>query len=154
DPPVAQSHPVLKSSPLPPPTDSLRIAAQHESGPRFEDMAGRSGIHFQYACGASPNLFIAETMGGGGALFDYDERGWRDIYFIYGCALPVDPGSPPRPNRLYRNRGDGTFEDVTERAGVSGRGYGMGCAVGDFDNDGHDDLFLTGLGETVLYRNR
>src|SRR5262249_58285977 len=61
---------------------------------------------------------------------------------------------PPRPNRLYRNRGDGTFEDVTERAGVPGRGYGMGCAVGDFDNDGHDDLFLTGLGETVLYRNR
>ena len=62
--------------------------------------------------------------------------------------------SPPRPNKLYRNRGDGTFEDVTERAGVAGRGYGMGCAVGDFDNDGHDDLFVTGLNQTILYRNR
>jgi hypothetical protein len=99
-------------------------------------------------------LFIAETMGGGVALFDYDEDGWLDLYFINGCALPVDRRSPPRPNRLYRNRGDGTFEDATERARVPGRGYGMGCAVGDFDNDGHDDLFLTGLGETVLYRNR
>ena len=71
-----------------------------------------------------------------------------------GCALPFDRQSPPRPNKLYHNRGGGTFEDVTERAGVGGRGYGMGCAVGDFDNDGHDDLFVTGLNQTVLYRNR
>jgi hypothetical protein len=68
--------------------------------------------------------------------------------------LPYDHRSPPRPNKLYRNLGDGTFENVTERAGVAGRGFGMGCTVGDFDNDGHDDLFVTGLGETILYRNR
>ena len=93
-------------------------------------------------------------MGGGVALFDFDDDGWLDIYFVNGCPLPFDQQSPPRPNKLYRNRRDGTFEDVTERAGVGGRGYGMGCAVGDFDNDGHDDLFVTGLNQTVLYRNR
>ena len=93
-------------------------------------------------------------MGGGVALFDFDDDGWLDIYFVNGCALPFDRQSRPRPNKLYRNRGDGTFEDVTERAGVGGQGYGMGCAVGDFDNDGHDDLFVTGLNQTVLYRNR
>ena len=93
-------------------------------------------------------------MGGGVGLIDFDGDGWLDIYFVNGCPLPIDPKAPPGTNRLYRNRGDGTFEDVTERAGVPGRGYGMGCTVGDFDGDGHDDLFVTGLGSTVLYRNR
>jgi hypothetical protein len=97
---------------------------------------------------------IADTMGGGVALFDFDGDGWLDIYFVNGCPLAVEAGSLAHPNRLYRNRGDGTFEDATQRAGVAGRGYGMGAAVGDYDNDGHDDLFLTGLGATVLYHNR
>ena len=114
----------------------------------------RAGVRFQYDAGATPRLFIGDTMGGGVALFDFDDDGWLDIYFVNGCALPFDGQSPPRPNKLYHNRGDGTFEDVTHRAGVGGRGYGMGCAVGDFDNDGHDDLFVTGLNQTVLYRNR
>ena len=154
-PAMALSRPVLKASVPPRPDDpSPRIATRPDSGCRFEDVAERAGVRFQYESGATSQLFIADMMGGGVALWDYDDDGWLDIYLVNGCALPYDRQSPPRPNKLYRNRRDGTFEDVTERAGVGGRGYGMGCAVGDFDNDGHDDLFVTGLNETVLYRNR
>jgi len=154
-PTVALSRPVLKASVLPRPTDDYpKIAPRPDSGSRLEDIALRAGVRFQYDSGATSSLFIADTMGGGVALFDFDDDGWLDIYFVNGCALPVNRQSHPRPNKLYRNRRDGTFEDVTARAGVAGRGYGMGCTVGDFDNDGHDDLFVTGLSNTVLYRNR
>jgi len=152
--PVSIARPVLVST--------ARAASQSRGpsteasgrGVAFEDIASRSGLAFTYNSGASGNLFVGDAMGGGVALFDYDDDGWLDVYFCNGCALPVDPQSPPRPNKLFRNRGDGTFEDVTERAAVAGRGYGMGCAVGDYDNDGHIDLFLSGLGQTILYRNR
>jgi tetratricopeptide (TPR) repeat protein len=154
-PAVALSQPLLKASArIPPRHRSHHVATRPKCAPRFEDIAQNAGVAFRYECGATPNLFIADTMGGGVALFDFDDDGWLDIYFVNGCRLPFDRQSPPRPNALYRNRRDGTFEDVTERAGVAGRGYGMGCAVGDFDNDGHDDLFVTGLNQTVLYRNR
>lgn len=121
---------------------------------RFEDVAGRAGLVFRYDAGATDEKFIADTMGGGVGLIDYDEDGWLDVYFVNGCPLSFDPASPPTPNKLFRNRRDGTFEDMTDRAGVAGRGYGMGCVVGDYDGDGHDDLFVTGLGRTILYRNR
>ena len=121
---------------------------------RFEDIAGRAGLAFRYNAWPTGNLFLADTMGGGVGLIDFDEDGRLDVYFVDGCRLPIAPGEDPRPNRLFRNKGDGTFEDVTGRAGVGGHGYGMGCAVGDYDNDGHDDLFVTGLDRTVLYRNK
>ncbi len=124
------------------------------AGPRFEDEAARRGLAFAYDPGPPGDLFIGNTMGGGVGLLDFDDDGWLDVYFVNGCRLPVDRGRPPAPNRLFRNRGDGTFDDVTARAGVGGVGYGMGCAVGDFDNDGLDDLVVTGLGSLVLYRNR
>jgi tetratricopeptide (TPR) repeat protein len=155
DPAVALSRPVLKPSVLPRLTRPLpRMAPRPDSESRFEDVAHRAGVRFQYDSGATSRLFIGDIIGGGVALFDFDDDGRLDIYFVNGCALPFDAQSSPRANKLYRNRGDGTFEDVTERAGVGGQGYGMGCAVGDFDNDGHDDLFVTGLNQTVLYRNR
>ncbi|HEV3121349.1 MAG TPA: FG-GAP-like repeat-containing protein, partial [Isosphaeraceae bacterium] len=121
---------------------------------RFEEVADRVGLSFHYRSWANGNLFIGDTMGGGVGLFDYDADGWLDVYCVGGCPLPYDEVHPPAPNRLFHNKGNGTFEDVTGHAGVGGRGYGMGCAVGDYDNDGHDDLFVTGLGATVLYRNR
>ena len=155
EPTVALSRPLLKArvssavGELP-----VRVIARLDLTPRFEDVAAQVGVRYCYESGATQNLFIGDTMGGGVALFDFDGDGWLDIYFVNGCALPYDRRNPPRPNKLYRNTGKGAFEDVTERAGVPGRGYGMGCAVGDFDNDGHEDLFLTGLDQTLLYRNR
>jgi len=125
------------------------------AGPvRFEDVAAKWGLAFRYNAWPSGNLFLGDTMGGGVGLIDFDEDGRLDVYFVDGCRLPIPPGQDPAPNKLFRNRGDGTFEDVTDRAGVGGHGYGMGCAVGDHDGDGHDDLYVTGLGRSVLYRNR
>ncbi|CAN5865087.1 hypothetical protein BH23PLA1_BH23PLA1_24100 [soil metagenome] len=120
---------------------------------RFEEVARTARLDFAYDSGRSEDLYLADTTGGGVGLFDYDGDGWLDIYFVNGGPLPLDPNDLPTPNKLFRNNGDGTFNDVTESAGVAGLGYGMGCAVGDFDNDGHDDLFVTGLGRTILYRN-
>ncbi len=122
--------------------------------PPFVDGSSRAGVAFRYDSGSSRRLFIADTMGGGVGLFDYDNDGWLDIYFVNGCAIPFDVQNPPRPNRLYRNQGDGTFRDVTVQAGVGGRGYGMGCTIGDYDNDGDDDLLVTALHGVILYRNR
>jgi tetratricopeptide (TPR) repeat protein len=120
----------------------------------FVDRAAQAGVNYRYDSGASDRFFIADTMGGGVGLFDYDGDGWLDIYFVNGCVIPFDTNAPPQPNRLYRNQGDGTFRDVTARAGVAGQGYGMGCSVADYDNDGDLDLLVTGLERTILYRNR
>jgi tetratricopeptide (TPR) repeat protein len=154
-PTVALSRPVLKSSaPASHSDQPSQVGSRPRAEPRFEDVSQRAGINYQYNSGASDRLFIADTMGGGVGLIDYDGDGWLDIYFVGGCTIPWDQKNPPRPNRLYRNMGDGTFLDVTAKAGVAGGGYGMGCTVGDYDNDGHDDLFVTGLYRTILYHNR
>jgi enediyne biosynthesis protein E4 len=123
--------------------------------PPFEDGASAAGITYYYESGATDRrLFLPDTMGGGVGLIDFDADGWLDIYLVNGCALPFDSKDPPRPNVLYHNQHDGTFRDVTGVAGVGGKGYGMGCTVGDYDNDGDDDLFVTALRGTILYRNR
>jgi tetratricopeptide (TPR) repeat protein len=157
EPAVALSSPVLKAAARSPLKTAVQVDSTRPppgSQPEFREIATEVGLDHRYEPGATPKLFIGDTMGGGVGLIDYDGDGRLDVYFVNGCALPYDHGSPPAPNRLFRNRSDGTFEDVTVRAGVAGRGYGMGCTVGDYDNDGHDDLFVTGLDRTVLYHNR
>ncbi|MGA8868172.1 MAG: VCBS repeat-containing protein, partial [Candidatus Sulfotelmatobacter sp.] len=96
---------------------------------------------------------MPETTGAGCAFLDYDNDGWMDIYLVNSGRCDFYDPKPPLRNALYRNNHDGTFTDVTEKAGVSGGGYGMGAAVGDYDNDGFPDLFVTQYGRSILYHN-
>jgi hypothetical protein len=116
----------------------------------FEEIAARSGITFVHTSGHATKYLLPEIMGGGAALFDFDNDGFLDLYLVQSGSL----ATPERAtNRLYRNRGNGTFEDVTDRAGSGAAGYGMGVAAGDFDNDGFTDLYVTNFGSNVLLRN-
>lgn len=127
----------------------------------FVDATAAASLHFQHRNSATPDKYLIETMSGGVALFDYDSDGWLDVFFVNGARLknpqpdgtPLDKSSPEFWNRLFRNNRDGTFSDVTEKAGLQGAGYGMGAATGDYDNDGFVDLFVTHYGGSVLYRN-
>ncbi len=127
--------------------------------PVFHDVTGQAGISFTHCLGDDEINTIVEATGSGCAFLDYDGDGHIDIYVVNGCYLEGvnDPDSPYKDgretDRLYRNRGDGTFEDVTEKTGLLESGYGMGIAVGDYDNDGHPDLFVTNYAGNVLYHN-
>jgi hypothetical protein len=129
--------------------------------PEFSDVTVRSGIRFKHDPSKTAEKYLLESMTGGVAMLDYNGDGFLDLFFVNGAALrsPMRPGAVPDKsdprfwNRLYRNRGDGTFEDVTQAAGVQGRGYGMGVAAGDYDNDGRPDLYVTNFGENILYHN-
>ncbi|QDV38638.1 FG-GAP-like repeat-containing protein [Tautonia plasticadhaerens] len=152
--PVARSRPRRVAGPAG--ADRDRTPGPGPDAPptaRFEDVAASAGIAYQYDHGPRDEIYLADTMGGGVGLLDFDGDGRLDLYFVNGCPMPYDRDDPPAPNRLYRNLGAWRFEDVTESAGVGGHGYGMGCAVADYDDDGHEDLFITGLDRTVLYRN-
>jgi enediyne biosynthesis protein E4 len=129
--------------------------------PQFEDIAAKARVDFRNEPSHTSRKYLPETMGGGVAMFDYNKDGLLDLFFVNGAALrdPMPPGKAPDKadpkywNRLYRNNGDGTFSDVTEQAGVKGRGYDMGVAVADYDNDGYPDLYVTSVGHNVLYNN-
>jgi hypothetical protein len=128
---------------------------------KFVDVTQRSGVDFVAVASHTPSKYLLETMGSGVAVFDFDNDGLLDLFFVNGAPLsnPTLPGTIPQKagpadwNRLYHQKKDGTFEDVTERAGLKGVGYGMGVAVGDFDNDGYEDLYVTGYGGNHLYHN-
>src|SRR5271157_3344789 len=120
----------------------------------FRDIAGRAGVHFATENCPTPEKHQPETMPAGVALFDYDGDGLLDIYLVNGAEMPsLVKTSPKYYNRLFHNNGDGTFTDVTERAGVAGAGYGMGVAVGDYDNDGRPDVFLANVNGNQLFHN-
>ena len=140
---------------LRPETRDAGAAGSPGVAPRFVDGAGTAGLRFVQQNGATPRKRLPETMSGGVGLLDYDGDGWLDIYVVQGGPFPPAE-HPPCEDRLYRNRGDGTFEDVTERAGLPRfpGGYGHGVAVGDFDNDGHPDVFITRWRSYTLLHNR
>jgi hypothetical protein len=122
-----------------------------DNKPWFEEIGARAGLRFVYQSGHEKRHYLPEIMGGGAALFDMDNDGFLDVYLVQGGRVLED--SAGSGNRLYRNRGDGTFEDVTEQSGAGIRGYGMGVTAGDFDNDGFTDLYVTAFGQNVLLRN-
>jgi hypothetical protein len=122
--------------------------------PAFEEIpASASGISWTHLNGRSPMAHLPETVGAGCAFLDYDNDGWMDIYLVNSGRCDFYEPSQPLSNALYRNNRNGTFTDVTSKAGVTGNAYGMGAAVGDYDGDGFPDLYVTQYPHSVLYRN-
>ena len=121
----------------------------------FTNIAAPAGLTAKTIYGAEgTNKYLLETTGTGVAAFDYDNDGWLDIFLVNGTTVEGFPKGQEPTNHLYRNRHDGTFEDVTAGAGLSASGWGQGVCTGDYDNDGHDDLFVTYWGQNRLYRNK
>ncbi len=136
-----------------------RHAAGGEScgaSPRFVDAAQSAGLHFTFDNGLETLHQMPETMSGGVGLLDYDGDGWLDVYVVQGGRFPPKAGAPNTGDRLFRNKGNGTFEDVSVQSRIASlpRGYGHGVAVGDVDNDGRPDLFVTRWQSYALYRNK
>ena len=128
-------------------------AATRPSGPiRFADITAAAGIHFHHHSGAFGQKYLPETMGSGVCVLDFDNDGWQDILFINSMDWPGHESTKSYP-ALYHNNHDGTFTDVTRQAGLASEMYGMGCTVGDYDDDGYDDIYVTALNGNHLFRN-
>jgi enediyne biosynthesis protein E4 len=131
------------------------------SAATYTDITSALNIKFEYVASHTSRKYLIETMGSGVALFDYDNDGRLDIFVVNGAPLndPTPKATIPQKtgpkdwNRLFHQKKDGTFEDVTEKAGLQGVGYGMGVAIGDYDNDGFEDLYVTAYGGNKLYHN-
>lgn len=140
---------------------SANAQSQETSPAHFIDASSQLGIHFKQEASPTSRKYLLETMGSGVALFDYDNDGRLDIFFGNGARIDdtMPPGAIPKKsgpkfwNRLYHQKQDGTFEDVTEKVGLAGEMYSTGVAVGDYDNDGYEDLFVAGFGSNTLYHN-
>ena len=125
------------------------------SRPQFRDVAVDSGVEFAFHTDAVPGrYFLPEIMGGGAAWFDFDRDGWLDLFLVNGDELAAEPQQPKKyADALYRHRGDQHFEEISQPAFAATSGYGQGCAVGDFDADGFEDLFVSGFRTSTLLRN-
>jgi len=135
-------------------TSSRLFASPPEYFPRYVDVAKQAGLLAKTVVqGHASKDFLLSTTGGGIALFDYDNDGWLDLFIINGWGLQDFPKGQEPSNHLYKNNRDGTFTDVTEKAGLVRHGWGQGVCVGDYDNDGNLDLFVTYYGKNVLYHN-
>jgi hypothetical protein len=146
---------VLRASSKAPTSKAASGAPTTSGGDVFEEVpAGASGISWVHVSGQSPDMYLPETVGAGCAFLDYDNDGWMDIYLVNSGTCDFYTPKMPLRNALYRNNRDGTFTDVTVKAGVPGNAYGMGVAVGDYDGDGLPDLYVTQYPHSVLYHNR
>jgi enediyne biosynthesis protein E4 len=133
---------------------SWPFASPEIPSPAFEEIAASvSGISWTHVSGRSPMAHLPETVGAGCAFLDYDNDGWMDIYLVNSGRCDFYEPSQPLHNALYRNNRDGTFTDMTSKAGVTGTAYGMGAAVGDYDGDGFPDLYVTQYPHSILYHN-
>jgi hypothetical protein len=121
--------------------------------PAFRDVARSVGLDFVHVNGASEQRFFPEIVGSGGLFFDFDDDGWLDVFLVDGGSYADATVASRARHRLYRNRRNGTFEDVSTASGIRHRGYGMGACAGDYDNDGRIDLYVSGVGSNQLYRN-
>ena len=132
-----------------------QVSTDHASPAWYVDVAAKAGITVRNVNGGSTTKrYIIESTGSGAAIIDYDRDGWPDIFLVNGSTLPgINPPEPPT-NHLFHNNHDGTFTDVTAKAGLISMGWGQGVCVGDYDNDGFDDIFVTGYGANRLFHNQ
>jgi hypothetical protein len=153
--PSLEKHSSLRSATKDVPWQSEAVAPSDHLPIRFVDLANSAGIAFTHIDGHTPMHYFPEVMGGGSAWLDYDQDGFMDLLLVQGGPFPPDNAKPQQnpTSRLYRNQGDGTFMDVTEKVGLIHNGYGQGVAVGDYDNDGYPDLFISSFGKCHLWHN-
>jgi enediyne biosynthesis protein E4 len=131
----------------------LAGAAQQEMPIRFVNIASEAKVAFKHENGATPQKYMPETMAGGSIIFDYNNDGWPDIFFVNGGSFVDKQKAAGARHRLYRNNKDGTFTDVTATSGIGVSGFGMGACSADYDNDGWPDLYITSVGASKLYHN-
>ena len=131
----------------------LLRAQQQEMPVHFVNIASEAGITFKHENGASPQKYMPETMAGGSIIFDYNNDGWPDIFFVNGGSFTDKQKAAGARHRLYRNNKDGSFTDVTSGSGIGVSGFGMGACSADYDNDGWPDLYITSFGGNKLYHN-
>jgi hypothetical protein len=153
----ATASPAARTTASPAPTAATGPAGStaplRPSGPiTFTDVTAQAGIHFRHNNGGFGKKYLPETMGSGVCVIDYDNDGWPDILFVNSADWPGHKARRTTP-ALYHNNHDGTFTDVTKQAGLDVEMYGMGCTVGDYDNDGYDDLYITAIGGSHLFHN-
>ena len=152
-PATAPERPIRPASEAPSPSPDSMANPSRPSGPiEFTDVTAQAGIHFKHNSGAFGKKYLPETMGSGVCFIDYDNDGWQDILLVNSMDWPGHKSGKSFP-ALYHNNKDGTFTDVTKQAGLAVEMYGLGCTVGDYDNDGYDDIYVTTVGSNHLFHN-
>jgi hypothetical protein len=151
-PQVETPAPAPTAEPTPPPAPAAAPASRPSGPIQFTDVTEQAGIHFKHNTGAFGKKYLPETMGNGACFLDYDNDGWQDILIVNSMDWP-EHKTGKSYSALYHNNHDDTFTDVTKQAGLAVEMYGLGCAVADYDNDGYEDIYITGVGGNRLFHN-